>query len=173
MMSLILRQLCRGRAGVTWKGATAAATKMLVLRPGVFGQATSSAAKKLLLRVLRAPPQPPIRALTREGGHVLRTFTLGLVGVKAAAGLTTDEESTGKKTRLDDSLRWDQQRKMEARFDWWHFFRLLAPHMWHLVAAVASAIIAAALNIQVGAAVASNVAVQINKVAGLVLFVCC
>ncbi len=105
--------------------------------------------------------KPCIAQRTTESGRgigvagvLLRSFSLGLTVVKAMplgtnTGVDDNDKAKTSKGRLVDICPQKEAPDKEARFDWIQFLKLLFPHTWYLLAAIASAMVAAYLNIQV------------------------
>ena len=90
------------------------------------------------------------------GGKKLRvgqiTASLGLLGlapVAAQSQSVKDKENKIETTPTRECSPPEDEKSPEAKFDWLQFFRLLLPHYAHLLAAVATALAVALLNIKV------------------------
>ena len=93
---------------------------------------------------------------TECGGKKLRvgqiTASLGLLGlapVAAQSQSVKDKENKIQTTPTRECSPPEDEKSPEAKFDWLQFFRLLLPHYAHLLAAVATALAVALLNIKV------------------------
>ena len=88
------------------------------------------------------------------GGGRLRvgqvTASLGLLGLAPVATVTAKSVKAGKtQTSLVPEAPPEDEERSEAKFDWPQFLRLLLPHVAHLLAAIATALAVAMLNIKV------------------------
>ncbi len=140
MSSMLMRCLCRGSVSSVLRA------RVTLLRT-LMGPRAGDAATRVVIR--------PLRGLGKESA-ILRTLSLGLAGFKLLPQAPHPDTTSQRKpkSRVDDFHNWEQNQKKkkkeeEASFDWWRFLKLLYPHAWYLLAAVASAMIAAALNIQI------------------------
>ena len=77
------------------------------------------------------------------------TASLGLLGL---APVAVQSQHVKEGRTLNAPIRVappEDEKSPEAKFDWLQFFRLLLPHFAHLLAAVATALAVAMLNIKV------------------------
>ena len=91
---------------------------------------------------------------TVSGGKGLRvgqiTASLGLLGLAPVAAQSQSvKENNITNARVREVPPPEDEKTPEAKFDWLQFFRLLLPHYAHLLAAVATALAVALLNIKV------------------------
>ena len=78
------------------------------------------------------------------------TASLGLLGLApvAAAQSQSVKEMKMQATPVREAAPPEDEKSPDAKFDWLQFLRLLLPHYAHLLAAVASALAVALLNIK-------------------------